>query len=552
MKRKRRKNHESVDYWDSLADVMLALFQMILLIALLFILYFVQAVQNEAHVDDAPGANVATHEETGREDESAEHEEEFTEEEENEEEQDDDDTTIIINSSSGGGGRYDERRREQTPTALNGEEEDEGEKSAVLVKVVDAETLLPLAREGITFELYNSQNQIVTLNDYYPDKVEHSNYQTTKNGQFFLPEKIYLGDYILRGLNDVEGYEPAQDTVFTVDHYYDWKKPLEVSVRMYPLRSMIHINLVDKSSGDELNGGTFQVVAEENIATLDGTIRHKAGEVVDTVELDTNGNGDSKELYFGKYLLHQVQAPEFYGLNKDDVRVELKSKNTVTKTVQAEKTAIVVTLRDALYDDMTIPGAEFTVTGGGMTSSALVTDAEGQIVLTNLRKLTTYKIRQTRATSDYRMDDTEHSFTVDDSGLIQGEVRQEMTIENRMTRVSFRVSGTLMGQQVSDLRMALTNELGSAVEQWTTSGKDTLITGLEPGTYFLTIGSDLDHPKEIYITDEPAVQEFHFTHWTLLDTGIVLALVLFVGVALLIFLFMQRRRKRSQGGTSKP
>lgn len=555
--RKKRRHLDPIDYWDSLADAMLALFLCILLVVLLFVLYFVQIDQFGAHVDDDVGANVQNIIVYGKDeaDESAEKEHPLDEEEDHEHdakaEQQQQNT-----ASSGGGGNGESRHEDSRPRVRetyerSGDEDEEGEKSAVLVKVVDGETLLPLARDGIEFELYDGRSRLLSLYDYYPERVEQTSFETTINGQFYLPEKVHKGDYMLRALSEVTGYDLAQDTYFSVDRYYDWDEPFEVIVKMFPLRSSVHIELVDKKSGEALTNASFQVVAAENIMTLDGNIRYHAGDVVDTVMLDATGTGDSKELYFGKYLLRQELVPDFYGLLTEDVRVELKEKTAVNKTIRAEKTAMVLTIRDALYDDVTIPGAEFAVTGGVDSSESVVSDDAGQILLTNLQKETTYRIVQTAAATDYRMDPMEHSFTVDGSGLIQGKVRQQMTIENRMTRASFQVSGTLLGNQMSDIRMTLADQNGNVVEQWTTSGNDVLITGLEPGTYHLMIGSDLDHPIEIYISDEAGIQEFRYSRWTLMDTGIVLVLgVLLVG-AILIFFTIRRNRKRSGKGATK-
>lgn len=229
------------------------------------------------------------------------------------------------------------------------------------------------------------------------------------------------------------------------------------------------------------------------------------------------------------------------------MQVELKENSAANETIEATKTAMVLNVKDALYDEITISDAHFTVSGG-TTEETVISDSEGKIILTDLRKDTTYTIRQTQAPSDYRKDTEEHSFTVDGSGLIQEAVRQEMTIENRMIRASFRVTGTLLGNQVSDVRMGLTDKDGHAIRQWTTSGQDNLITGLEPGNYNVVIGSNMDNLDEIYIADEIGVQEFHYTRWTVMDTCIVLGAILLLILVLLVFFALRRRRNRSGRG----
>ena len=539
---KKNQYNEPVDYWDSLADGMVALFLIILLIVLLFILYFSRSIPYNAYVDDTLGDDTADYNEPAPTPTD-------THQYDNSETGKADEEIIIIESGGGGG---EEEPHEEEPLPGGEGYGDEGEKSAVFVEVVDGETLLPIAREGIEFELYDSTMRLQRLNDYYPARVEHTRFETTETGQFYLPEKIYEGDYIFRALTAVEGYAPADDTPFSLSAYYDWESPFCVTIAMYPLRSSITVRLVDKSTGDPVAGGSFQVFAADNIVTLDGTIRHRVGDLVDTFEIDANGRGESIALYFGKYLLRQVQVPEFYGLISGDVPTEVLEENGVSETIQVEKTTMVLTLRDALYDDITLPGAEFTLSGGTRPSETLVTDAAGQIILTNLQKSTTYTLRQTSASSKYQMDTSEHSFTVDGTGLIRGAVHQEMFIENRTTRASFTVTGTLLGTRVSDVRMVLQDEQGVIVGQWTTSGQDEVITGLAPGSYRLIIGGAVDDPVEVYISDEIQMQQFSYRHWTLMDTAIVGGggFAVLGMLALIIFIALRRRKRSRRGAKS--
>ena len=536
---KKNRYDETVDYWDTLADGMVALFLCILLIVMLFILYFSRTVEYNEHVDDAYGNNAADYAEPSptptdihRYDDPHPG--------------DDDEESVITEAGGGGEGEEEQHEEETRPEGVG--YGDEGEKSAVFVEVVDAETKLPLAREGIEFELYDSAMHLQRLNDYYPVRVEHTRFETTESGQFYLPEKIYEGDYIFRALTVVEGYAPADDTPFSLSAYYDWESPFCVTVEMSPLRSAIRIELVDKSSGDPVAGGSFHVFAAESIVTLDGTIRYHAGDLVDTIELDANGYGESIGLYFGRYFLRQVRVPDFYGIISEDVPTEVLDENSTPEIIQAEKTTLVLTLRDALYDNITLPDAEFTVSGGTRPSETLVTDSTGQIILTNLQKSTTYTVQQTGPSSDYQMDTAEHSFTVDGTGLIQGSIRQTMSIKNRITRVSFSVTGTLLETRVSDVRMLLQDAEGATVEQWTTSGQDAIITGLAPGTYRLIIGGAVDNPIELYVSDEINVQQFTYKHWTLTDTAIVAGGSVALLGALTLLIIVSRRRKRSRRG----
>ena len=554
---KRKRNHATVDYWDTLADAMVALFLLLLLIALLFVLYFLQVDPENDYVDEAYGNDFESYTATEQNPVHLRDEHRFDDPEAG------DDWFEEEQQSAGGGGgggesgggdrgeddETGEKREEPEEQEVLGEFPDgvnEGEKSAVLVEVVDGETLIPLKLDGITFALYNHLDTVVTLHDYYPTPVEYKSFETNMQGSFYLPEKIHQGDYTLHALSEVDGYGPPEDTPFTVDDYYDWSNPFYVAVKMFPLRSTIRIQLVDKNSGEKVSGGSFRVIAAQNIITLDGTIRYDAGETVDTIFLNADGFGESKELYFGQYYLRQEGVPEFYGSIGEEIQTPLEELSSRVDTVETEKTAMQVTVRDALYNDLPIEGAEFVLTGGSSRTRNLVSDVSGQLLLTDLLKNTTYTLRQTATTGDYLTDKGVHTFTVDGSGLIQGKIRQEMFIGNRMIRASFVLTGILLKNRESDVRMALTDPQGNIVRQWTTTGAETTIEGLTPGDYRVVIGNDMANPVSIYISDSADVQTFRFTHWTRTDTAIVAAVAVLLLVALVIIILVERSRREKR------
>lgn len=553
--KKIRRHYNELDYWDTLADAMLALFLCILLIVLLFILYFVQLTPDQGHIDDYVGDNT----------------EEFRAEYWNDNEADDHhydnehdyyfpEVVVVSGGGDSGGGYYEPNReepRERTELPRTLGDAGDGEKSAVFVELVDGETLLPLVQEGIKFELYDDSNRLQTLNDYYPIRVEHTNFETTEEGSFYLPEKIFEGDYSFHCLTDIDGYGPAEDTAFRLGRYYDWEEPYHVTVKAYPLRCAIRIQLSDKDTGVGIGGSTFKIIAAENVTTLDGTVRFREGEIADTVVTNSSGYVETRELYLGTYFVRQEVAPEYYGLLDQTATATLTEATAYlvdnVEQFRAEKTTMVLTVRDALYDNLPVADAEFQLLGGTNTRYDLISDVNGQIVLTNLQKNTTYRVRQTEAAEGYRIDSVDHAFAVDGNGMIQGQVRQEMVIENRVIRASFRVSSTLLSNRLSDVRMELTDSRGNFVKQWTTSGMDMLITGLDPGTYYLIIdGNDRD-AIEIYISDEANLQNFHYTRWTLADTGVALLGVLFLlGAGVGVFIAVRRRKTRAKRGMDEP
>ena len=70
-------------------------------------------------------------------------------------------------------------------------------------------------------------------------------------------------------------------------------------------------------------GAEYEIIAVEDIITGDGTVREKAGEVVDVITTDETGRATSKELYLGKYKVVEKKAPNGLVLNTEEHEVEL-------------------------------------------------------------------------------------------------------------------------------------------------------------------------------------------------------------------------------------
>ena len=60
----------------------------------------------------------------------------------------------------------------------------------------------------------NGAGGLQTLHTYYPEKIEYKQYKTTKNGTFYLPEKITRGWYSFHNLTAPAGYSKAEKPRF--------------------------------------------------------------------------------------------------------------------------------------------------------------------------------------------------------------------------------------------------------------------------------------------------------------------------------------------------
>ena len=173
MSRRKKQNHqEEISFWQSSSDLMSAMLLMLLLIILLLLLYLMKKSDFDNWNDNEFETQVTT--------EWSGEGEETTEEETTQEQEDDD------SSGGGGGGGGDgedepeEESSEEPESTGEYPEPDDGIKSAVYVKLIDADTGNLIKEEGVPFELYIEKGAKQTLNTYYPTKISYKKFETTE------------------------------------------------------------------------------------------------------------------------------------------------------------------------------------------------------------------------------------------------------------------------------------------------------------------------------------------------------------------------------------
>ena len=465
------------------------------------------------------------------------------------------------NGDGSGEGKYDQ----QIIQSGGGGYGEDGIKTAVFVELIDDETERRIQEQGVRFELYRTDTThlqngtLQTLNTYYPEKINYREYETTEEGVFYLPEKIWQGSYYFHELTEPEGYDAAADTYYDVDRMYDWPDPYVVQIRVTPCKNIIRIQMNDAETEEPVGGGTFRVLAAEDIITKDGTLRYSAGQQVDVITCGDTGYGESKELYLGNYTVQQLSAPNYYTTMQESLDVTVEKKNgelPELHEITAEKTKITLDLADELTGQK-LEGAAFTVanerTGAVQT---LRTDASGGILLTDLDKNTTYHIRQQQAPENYRADTADYALTVDANGLIDGQSSAHLALTNRMLRVSVHAVDMVLRGDLDGEVLSLYNAQDQLVDSWTTNGAGRMFTGLAEGGYYVVRGTGNDENAKRYsftVQDTARQQDWNIPVFTL-RSGIALAVgaALAAGVIwLLVFLFglLARRRKAGKAAT---
>ncbi len=217
----------------------------------------------------------------------------------------------------------------------------------------DAETGNVIPVSGIGFKVWDCANsEYVSQKIYYPSEMILDEFYTDESGSLMLPNELAYGDYELHEVQSAEGYVLDKNPVpFTIDGSVETvvvektntaqkgrisvQKTGNVFASVTALGSAIYIdeNGEVHESGqtaytpvfakENLSGAVFQVIASEDIITLDGTIRANAGDVVAEITTDENGYAETDLLYLGKYEVRENTAPDGYVLNAESQFVEL-------------------------------------------------------------------------------------------------------------------------------------------------------------------------------------------------------------------------------------
>lgn len=545
--RKRRQDPDAeYNFWQPATDMMSALVYVLLLIIALLGLYLLsdytgleepsssseEAASSGWHDDDYDGWH-----DGGADDDPGDGDGRYDQQ--------------IIQTGGGGGGGYDE----------------DGVKAAVFAELIDEETERRIQEAGVRFELYRTDTahlingSLQTLNTYYPEKISYREYETTGEGTFYLPEKIWQGSYYFRQLSEPEGYDAAADTYYDVDRMYDWPEPYIVQIRVAPCKNIIRLQMNDAETQQPVGGGIFRVIAAEDIITKDGTVRYTQGQQVDTITCDEAGYGESVELYLGKYTVQQQSSPNYYTTMQQDLDAEVEKKNgsdPELHKIDTEKTRILLNVTDELTSSA-LEGAVFTVTNRRTgTTQTVATDGAGQIRLTDLDKSTTYLIREQQAPENYRPDDADHTVTVAADGRIDGAGGTTLDITNRLLRVSISAVDMVLRSNTEGEQLSLYNEQDQLIRSWTSSDSGQLFTDLTEGSYYVVRGkADPANARKYPFTvqDTASTQNWTVPVFTL-RSAVALAVLAVVAagvVWLLVFLWgiLARRRKARKAAAAQ-
>lgn len=554
----KKKGNDEVSYWQTIADILSGLLLLILLISLLLVLYILR-IPEETEIDPDPGnytyetdSRPGDHryEDPGNHYSDGGHGIPW-------------ETRIVTNGGGGyaGGGGGGGSGGGDPGNGKTGEGDYEyqepgwgdyegTEKSAVYVRLLDAETGKVIREKDVVFTLAYPSGKAEMLTVYYPEKITYKEYATTEQGTFYLPDKVRLGEHHLKEQTEPYGYDASEEVTFTIEESHDWDEPYVVDVSLFPSRNVIRVLQTDAATGKPLSGGRYRITAAEDIITADGTLRYHAGDVMEEIECDADGLAVSQEVYLGNYTVTQILPPECYAAADEPVAatVEKKQQGKLPEAhvFACEQTAFSLVLVDELERSEKIADVSFAFRkeGEALTQS-FVTNRNGTIRLTGLTPETTYHLTQESVAPFYAGPCEEVTFTVDARGLIDGESAKRVEVTNRMLRTTVLIRDALLRRPIVDRAVSLFDGEGNCIAQWTSYGNAHELNGLTPGEYRIRVAG-ASKEMTINVTDQAEVQVYEFnimTNEDLIGLGAVGVVLIGLGVFLVIRIIRKRREK---------
>ena len=296
--------------------------------------------------------------------------------------------------------------------------------SYIKIVKVDSETGKTIPYEGAGFEIYDSNGQKISMTFSYPTPTTIDVFYTNNEGYLITPEVLLYGEYSLVEVQAPVGYvldsTPVSFTV-SADNAEEENALTVIKVRKENTAQKGKISV--QKTGDiftsvttassayknengemivnpttytpmfadgDLSGAVFQVIAVEDIVTLDGTTRAYAGDVVSEITTDENGYAETELLYLGKYEVREIKAPYGYVLNNEPKDVELtyagqefEVRDTVNTAFENEYQGVKISLSKVMENDelFGIYGNDYyTSVRFGLFAAEDITAADGSVI----------------------------------------------------------------------------------------------------------------------------------------------------------------------------
>ena len=380
--------------------------------------------------------------------------------------------------------------------------------SYVKIVKVDSETgkLIPYAGAG--FQIYDPDGNKVTMKYTYPTVTEIDTFYTNSDGYLITPETLPYG----KGYSAVEVQAPYGYILDSTPVYFDITAEntseengvtiIKTEKKNTPQKGTITVEktgeifsnvtaigggYTDENGNDValptvyqpeysvsgLSGAVFEIYADEDITTPDGTLRAKKDELVATLKTNSKGTATSKPLYLGKYRVVETVAPYGMVINSESHTVELtyagqneKVTNTSTSFTndrqnvgidlrkileQNEKFSIgnndeILNVSFGLYADEDLKASNGTVIPKDGLLEIITCDEKGKALFTTDLPIGSYYVKEISTDSHYILSDKKYPVVFEYAGqdvqTVHISVNDGESIENEI------IYGTIKGLKI--------------------------------------------------------------------------------------------------------
>ena len=350
--------------------------------------------------------------------------------------------------------------------------------SYVKIVKVDSETGKQIPYAGAGFQIYDPDGNKVTMKYTYPTVTEIETFYTNSEGYLITPETLPYGKgysvvevqapygYILDSTPvsfDITAENTSEENGVTIVKTEKKNTPQKGTITVEKTGEIFsNVTSVGGGYTDEngkditlpttyqpeysvsgLSGAVFEIYADENITTPDGTIRYTKDTLVDTITTGKKGTATSKQLYLGKYRVVETVAPYGTVINPEPHTVELtysgqneKVTNTSTsftndrQKVEIDLTKIleqdekfnignnneIFNVSFGLYADEDLKASNGTVIPKDGLIEIITCDEKGKATFTTDLPIGSYYVKEISTDSHYILSDKKYPVVFEYAG----------------------------------------------------------------------------------------------------------------------------------------
>lgn len=309
---------------------------------------------------------------------------------------------------------------------------------------------------GVTEDILKGKISIIKHTDDGSTKID--TFYTNEDGYLVSPEKLPYG----KGYSIVEVQAPYGYVLDSTPVYFDVTQENTTSedgitVVKAEKKDKVQMGTITVTKTGEifktvsntdnvyqpvyeksnLEGAVFEIYADEDITTPDGTVRVAKDTLVDTITTGEDGTAKSKELYLGKYRLVETQTLDGYVLSTEPTTVEItysgqevavtnadisinnerqKAEVNLHKVLESTDTfkankEVMESVSFALYSKDEITANDGTVIPVNGLLEIANCKEDGTATFTNDLPLGNYYVQEYTTDSHYVLDDTNYEFS---------------------------------------------------------------------------------------------------------------------------------------------